>query len=131
MSITHEERRTEPEKLYDKQVLERVKAGIALLEKEYGPDWVEHIDMKKLDLRDGAVCILGQVYANRKEGINGYWSGIEILGIRGNDGEYGFNIDNEFWEDFDEEEPDAEPRWAELQACWTDVLTPMVSRNNR
>jgi len=46
----------------DRQIKSRVLQGIEFLKKEYGEDWVEHIDMKKLSLSDGDCCILGQVH---------------------------------------------------------------------
>lgn len=39
----------------------RVKAGMAYLDVIY-PDWVEHIDLKKLDLGRSNTCMIGELY---------------------------------------------------------------------
>lgn len=45
------------DKYYD-----RAKKGAALLDRELGPGWEYHINLKDLDLAQGPVCMLGQLY---------------------------------------------------------------------
>jgi hypothetical protein len=128
-AVSYGEQRTAITKLVDELVLERVKAGIALLEHEYGPAWVDKIDLKELDLVEGDVCVLGQVYADADirpylgEGEseddfeNGYTKGCRILDIERTDALYGFLDDNE-----------AAITFRALQRTWEQVLTPMVTK---
>lgn len=44
------------------QIRERVERGVALLD-EHVPDWWQRLDTDILDIGDGSVCVLGQVYA--------------------------------------------------------------------
>lgn len=84
MSVTYEEQRTEQEKRIDADVLARVKRGLAWLEETHGPGWEDKIDLATLDLRDGNVCVLGQVYGAEaaacqdSDGINGFGYGLLI-----------------------------------------------------
>jgi len=68
----------------DRKVRQRVLDGIELLKKEYGEDWVDHIDMERLDLSSGTSCVLGQLYGDWR-------SGCLSLGITHRDGEFGFS----------------------------------------
>jgi hypothetical protein len=71
---TYAERRTKQQTEEDERVLANVKRGIALLQREHGPDWVEKIDLALLRLENGGCCVLGQVYGD-------YVDGCEKLGI--------------------------------------------------
>ncbi len=62
MSTTYGESRTPKQVEVDADLMAYVKRGMELLERKYGPDWVEHIDLLKLDLGDAEVCVLGQLY---------------------------------------------------------------------
>lgn len=111
------ERRSEAEKLYDAAVLARVKRGIALLEREHGANWVEHVDLDVLDLSHGARCVLGQVFADeaRESGdATGYdWAAEGVFWRAGESAaSCGF---------FDDD-----GKYGDLQACWEDLLTPAV-----
>lgn len=101
------ERRTETQKAYDAKVLARVKRGIAWLEKQWGPDWVEHIDLKTLDLTSGSLCVLGQLYGDYAEAC--YRNGLSDGRTKG------------FYDPDDD-------RYPALQACWVDLLTPKVAK---
>lgn len=48
----------------------RVKAGMALLDEKYGPEWVEAIDVESLDLQDNCSCVLGQLEGEFNEGLS-------------------------------------------------------------
>lgn len=117
--------RSETQKKIDEIVLERVKKGIALLQKEHGDGWVDKIDMRKLNLRNGESCVLGQVY--EKEAAlswdNGYDHAIVHLGldVEGSDGEYivtnyGFCAKRDEWE--------------ELQAAWEQELYALIEERS-
>ncbi len=93
------ERRTEPEKAYDAEVLERV-------------GWVDKIDLETLNLSHGSRCVLGQVYG-------GYDDGVHELAIEGQARLYGFYT----WS-----QPGSPQEWRALQRCWRDVLTPVVEK---
>ena len=131
MTLTFDEQRTEPQKKYDAAVMERVKQGMALLEREYGPDWVEHITPDKLDLRSGASCVLGQVYGTYVDGLRTLWPGLahrvddedmtwdtvsQTLGV-----EFGFFADKAVGPSDHPEE------WKALDAAWQDALNPQVT----
>lgn len=115
-TITYE--RTEGQIEVDEEILARVKRGIALLEEQYGPGWVDKIDMNALSLSNGSRCILGQVYGNY--GVGYGKMGLYALSDRVG---HGFSIgDCKNWH------PEVkETTWAELQKTWKHVLTPMVS----
>lgn len=121
MSTIHESNRTDVQKKIDQIVLERVKRGIAWLEQEHGPDWVDHINMSTLDLRDGDCCVLGQVYADEgdQECRDGYWyaCAYPLLQQGQDDQLLGFCIIGE-----------EEQEWDDLQEAWEYVLTPLVSK---
>lgn len=124
---TYGEQRTEKEKLYDAVVLERVKNGIAFLEKQHGPDWVNLIDLSTLRLDDGSACVLGQVYEDHSE-YSDDWTG------------YGYAIQTfkelqSFPErvahGFTTQDTNSYSNsngWNALQQAWEDVLTPMVTK---
>ncbi|HXJ63286.1 MAG TPA: hypothetical protein VNN79_05990 [Actinomycetota bacterium] len=120
MTLTYDERRSEEEVLYDEIVLARVKRGIAFCEKHYGPNWVDHIDIRELDLRSDASCVLGQLEnklgegADYHEACDRFWAEGSSSGPTRN----GFCTPSK---DYKEES------WDALQACWEDVLTPRVS----
>lgn len=126
MAQTYDEMRTPQQRDYDELVMERVKAGIALLEREHGPDWVDKIDLKSLDLKEGSACVLGQVYADAASELDedGYaWgNGYEYATLSGkveglcdeNDADFGFYTDDDEWEP--------------LQRAWEAALTPLVKR---
>jgi hypothetical protein len=106
MSTTYGELRTDIQKTIDEELLGRIKAGIALLEEEYGSDWVEHIDMETFDISDTRCCVLGQLYGH-------YTVGSRQLGIHGPS--YGFDLVS------------SDHRWDDLQEAWEYVLTPRIS----
>ncbi len=116
MTTTYGELRTEKEKLYDAEVLARVKAGIKWLEETVGPSWVDKIDIGTLSLTHGSRCVLGQVFSaeGNLEEIDGYdWAIGMFPDELVNSGEaHGFYTEDGYW--------------SALQACWEDVLTPMV-----
>lgn len=99
---TYADRRTRKQKDEDEYVLECVKRGIALLQEEHGPGWVEKINLNTLRLNNASQCVLGQVYAREastRDGMDGYDVGTEVLGLREEDIEedegpeyYGFDI---------------------------------------
>jgi hypothetical protein len=135
MSTTVAPERSPEQKLYDEEVLARVKAGMALLEEKLGPEWVDHIDMKTLDLSNGNFCVLGQIYGER-EPTNGVWDpcgferGVEDLDISEKTVDYGFfaaKCELDTWDP--EFSVEWHRRWIALQACWEDQLTPKVSHN--
>lgn len=66
--------RSEPQKTMDSVVLARVKQGIALLQEQYGDEWVEKINLRSLCLSSGSSCVLGQLYGD-------YQTGKERLGL--------------------------------------------------
>ncbi len=113
-TCTYEEARTEVEKEIDAKVLARVKNGIALLEREHGPDWVSNIDLDTFDIADAGACVLGQVY-----------------------GDYHDACERLFDDDCDPQPPREHgfcatrirtaDDWAALQEAWEHVLTPRVS----
>lgn len=53
---------------YDEAILERVKLGMALMEEKHGAEWVDHIDLKTLNLASGSACVLGQIYGDYEDG---------------------------------------------------------------
>lgn len=65
------------DKYYD-----RAKKGAALLDRELGPDWPYRINLKDLDLAQGSVCVLGQLYGEHyctvRDRLFGeaYWSAV-------------------------------------------------------
>ena len=75
---------SELQKEIDRRVRQRVLDGIQLLKEKHGEDWVDFIDLEHFNLKSGSACVLGQVY--------GSWeAGCEILGIKDEDGLYGFS----------------------------------------
>lgn len=44
-----------------KMARKRVRRGVKLLNKRYGPNWPEHIRLSGLDLSSGNACVLGQL----------------------------------------------------------------------
>lgn len=66
--LIHE--RTPEQQAVDALVLARVKRGIALLEKWYGPTWIDRITLEELNLENGSCCVLGQVYGSYNRGCD-------------------------------------------------------------
>lgn len=112
MTVTFGEQRTEEQKAYDAEVLERVKRGMALLERAYGINWVDYIDLDTLELRDGNACVLGQVYGSYTRGVDTLWPrpALSYAVI-----DHGFVARND-------------PEWDALNAAWQDALTPIVTK---
>jgi hypothetical protein len=48
-----------------KSVKQRIADGMAALDQVYGPDWVDKIDLDKLDLANPRQCIVGQSESHR------------------------------------------------------------------
>lgn len=69
---TFAEMRTEEEEQIDEMIRERVLKGIRKLELEHGPDWINKIDVNKLQLANVNQCVLGQMYG-------GYFTGRDQL----------------------------------------------------
>lgn len=124
--LIHEQvqERTEEQKLYDAEVLARVKRGLEFLERTHGPGWEDKIDMEKFDLTEGDACVLGQVFGTRDhEGF--HWATNQYrdeLGAWGSD--HGFSTTIK--EDVTEDDP-----WSALQQCWEDVLTPRIEARTK
>lgn len=101
----------------DAAVLKRVQDGMRLLQVEYGPDWVEHIDLGRLDLGNADRCVLGQLFSDRgQEGefpMDGFEWARENLGpLDGADvSVYGFDTQDE--------------SYTELQDAWVRVIEQM------
>lgn len=115
MTQTYEERRSTAQKTYDEEVKARVQAGINFLYKEYGAGWVDKIDMRTLELSDGASCILGQVFDEKTEEEDGFfddgyvWASDNFFG--GESGsEFGFCTIN------------GAESWGPLQEAWEEEL---------
>jgi hypothetical protein len=64
----------------------RVEAGAADVATEYGPDWLDQVDLMTLDLRRPDRCVLGQVSIANGEGdfengvfrLYGAWEGLSL-----------------------------------------------------
>lgn len=114
-TATYEEARTEVEKEIDAEVLARVKNGIALLEREHGPDWVDKIDLDVLDIADGSVCVLGQLYGGD------YFDACARL--------FGNELDTQPPREHGFCATRIRPAddWLALQKAWEHVLTPRVT----
>jgi len=71
---------------------DRVQKGIDYLNKNY-PDWLDQINIDRLDLNDPFDCILGQLFGNfSRSNLN--W--VEV-------GEYGFDRPHDLYEEYNEE----------------------------
>lgn len=124
-TIVHE--RTEEQVEIDAEILERVKKGIEFLEETAGPNWVDLIDLKTLDLKSGDSCVCGQVFAEYTDEIyqeNGfaiykYENGYDYAEYQLRDGQR--VLDLGFCAKGLED-------WEPLQKTWEHVLTPMVSK---
>jgi hypothetical protein len=114
MSVTFGERRSQLEKDYDAAVLRRVKAGIELLEREIGPEWVERIELETLCLSDSSTCVLGQVYGDFNYGLQELWE----------DTDHDLTLIEAMHRGFYEPSED----YGELQEIWMAVLEPHVTR---
>lgn len=66
---TYDEMRTRAQRIYDDDVKAGVLAGIKVLQKEYGDEWVDKINCDTLDLSEGAQCVLGQVCGDFDYGV--------------------------------------------------------------
>lgn len=101
--------RTDLQKKVDAIVLERVKAGMKLLQRKYGEDWIDKIDLRSLRLENCSHCVLGQVYGDYSDGKRDL--GLTWLGAKEDEdpGTYGFNSNN----------------LPQLQNAWVNVLREM------
>lgn len=123
-------KRTEEEKRIDAIILSRVKAGIAWLEETEGPDWVDRIDLRKLDLQSGSACICGQVFEKKiapdgcsYKSLDGYGYACEVLRVPNSGEDYGFSVDQL------ENETEQDDLWERLQDTWVQELTPLVHKH--
>jgi hypothetical protein len=101
--LTFRDMRSNAEVLRDKQVKERVLRGLDLLQEKYGPGWEEMIIPADLEMADGSVCVLGQVYGD-------YEDGLEELGLQ-----------NGLRHGFVEDEREG-VSYADLNAAWSEVF---------
>jgi hypothetical protein len=98
VNIPYGEMRTEQEKDLDQQIKTRILSGMRLLQAEYGEDWVDHIDLARLNLRSGSSCVLGQLYDGYGCGLkelnlrDTMWATINYPGSRGHAEDFGFTI---------------------------------------
>lgn len=75
------------ERAVDAVAVQRVERGIALLKEKHGANFADFIDCEKLDLSQGAACVIGQLYNSKPEGkldmddANSYVRGCVALGI--------------------------------------------------
>lgn len=61
-----------------KRIDERVMNGVLALERKFGPDWLDKINLSNLDLSSPWACVLGQAYKDNKgEHGAGYDAGLE------------------------------------------------------
>lgn len=116
MSVTYE--RTEEQIEIDAIVLARVKAGIEFLQEEYGEDWVDKIDLRKLNLKEGSRCVLGQVYGDYGRACDKFgWSRLKDEPVS-----HGFLIEN--WKAGNYAKEDD---WAQLQAAWEQEIAALIT----
>lgn len=47
----------------------RIQQGVALLDRQRGPGWVNDIDLGSLDIGDRRNCVLGQLYGRYEYGM--------------------------------------------------------------
>jgi hypothetical protein len=93
---------------------ERVQRGIALLDEKW-PAWATEIDLEKLDIADGSVCMTAQ-YALRKLGVAAYLRGQTLLELSDNAYEaHGFNADGQSTGEAVDADPGA---YATLNGLW-------------
>lgn len=63
-------------------VEQRVKRGMAVLDKKFGPEWVARIDVNSLQLAVSCDCVLGQLYRTNEHDEEGYYRGAaDVLGV--------------------------------------------------
>lgn len=55
-----------------------VDKGCKLLDERLGPEWVEKIDLRQLNLQSGCACILGQTSLHLGGTVSSYMSGARI-----------------------------------------------------
>jgi hypothetical protein len=114
-TIPYRDLRTRAEEIADAELKERILKGIALLEKEHGPDWVDKIDPATLLLNSPTRCVLGQLYGDYARGCQklALLSGVE----------YGFAIaltERELRSDLQA----ALRGWNKLTEAWKVVIAP-------
>lgn len=86
-------------------VEERVRRGIALLDKKGPENWRTNIDLSDLDLKDPWDCVLGKVYGT-------FSAGVLALGIGSLASRYGFNVyESTNWHYHDAEYDALEVEW--------------------
>jgi hypothetical protein len=115
--LIHE--RTPERVAIDEQVLARVKRGIALLEEKHGPNWADGLSLGELDLKDGAHCVLGQLYGE-------YRSALVELQLRDGQESDECGFSSYAYDSYGE---GTDPDWSRLQQTWERVLTPLVRRS--
>lgn len=117
--------RTRAEEIVDEIVKQQVLSGIELLERQYGPDWVLHVDPSQLSMQSADRCVVGQLYG-------GYCEGMSRLGLlsgkgRNGGGAYGFYVHTSRLVPH----PNAPghhrmdgPEWDDLNDAWKLVIAP-------
>jgi len=94
-----------------------VKRGVRLLDRKV-PDWREEIVTGELDMASGQACILGQVFMDKINGFRtGYEAGVDVLGLEGEDSQYGFNYPINMPQNY-QHFVDAEAVWSALAEEW-------------
>lgn len=123
---TYEQERTAVQVEVDEDVLDRVKKGLAWLEKTHGPGWEDKIDLETLRLSSTAACVLGQVYSGYSvEQDAGYlYATNELLetpeGVE----------DTDLWEEVEMEKMGfcaEDSEWDLLDMAWRQVLEPRIT----
>jgi hypothetical protein len=93
-----------------------IAAGMELLDCK-APGWREKIDVFKLDLNDGQMCVLGQVYGSYDDGLN-------ELGLSDCGAEYGFYVQRFLDVQRPDRNEDAGSLYRQLTFEWLDELKP-------
>lgn len=104
MALTLEHLTPSERKLLDKteaklarQIPGIVKRGVDLLDKKGLPSWARKIKLTRLELKNGELCVLGQLYGvpgQADYGQTGYDVGIDMLGLDETKAErLGFTLD--------------------------------------
>jgi hypothetical protein len=83
---------------------ERVAAGAAWLDQHAAPDWVEDVNLERLDMNHRRRCVLGQIYGD-------YFSAGDVA-LPSRSELYGFNVSRPYDDDV----------FAQLDAEWTRLI---------
>ena len=97
---------------------ENVKKGAAILDEKV-PNWIDKINLEKLDMPTSSHCLLAQVASDDRQDFWAYFKGLKLIGMTAVDAASIFTLSGAF--EFGSKE--WSNNYAQLQQAWVDLIS--------